>query len=165
MLQRMGWWMIAATLLGGCQAERYRSMQMGSVDYARAYRTAVDTLDDYYPILSADVEEGRIVTAPREVPAGRSVLSRERGREWAEMRIRRNGLIVWADIRVTVEHRTAMDREAFRRMLLPYRDIAPRTPAEADPPYLDEGESWTPVGTNTRMEWRILDALYDRLHH
>ncbi|MFW6153674.1 MAG: hypothetical protein ACOC95_00475 [Planctomycetota bacterium] len=164
MIQRVGRLMIAAALLGGCQAERYRSMQMGSVDYGRAYRAAVDTVDNYYPILSADADDGRIVTAPRKVSTGRSVLSRTAGREWAEMRIRRNGPVVWADIRVTVEHRTTVEREAFRRMLLPYRDVAPKTPAEVDPPYPDEGDTWTPVGTNTAMEWRILDALYDRLH-
>ncbi len=164
MLQRMGWWIVAAALLGGCQGQRYRSMQMGSVEYSRAYRSAVETLDDYYPILSADADEGRIVTAPRPIPAGRSVLSRERGREWAEMRIRRNGPIIWADIRIIVEHHTAMERQAFRRMLLPYRDVDPETPAESDPPYGDEQATWTPVGTNSEMEWRILDALYDRLH-
>ena len=164
MIRRVGWWMIAAALVGGCQAERYRSMQMGSVDYGRAYRAAVDTLAADYPILSADADEGRIVTAPRKVPTGRSPLSRQRERDWAEMRIRRDGPIVWADIRITVERRTTLEREAFRRMLLPYRATDPQTPAELDAASADEGEAWTPVGTNTEMEWRILDALYDRIH-
>ena len=164
MTRHAGWWMIAAALLAGCQAERYRSMQMGSADYDRVYLAAVETLRDYYPILSADPDEGRIVTAPRNVGAAVPLLSRAWGREWAQMRIRRSGPIVWADIRVITESQGAAARQNRREWLLLNQDITTRTPAETGDPYLDEQEPWTPVGTNTEMEWRILDALYDRLH-
>ncbi|NLF32195.1 MAG: hypothetical protein GX591_15070 [Planctomycetes bacterium] len=164
MIQRVGWWVLAAALLGGCQAERYRSMQIGSVDYDRAFAAAVDTVEDFYPLLSADRQDGMIITAPRRVAADGSGLSRTRGREWAEMRLRRDGPIVWADIRVTVEHRVVQGRENLSRLLVPYRTGEITDSPDPDLPYLDEEEAWTPVGTNTRMEWRILEALRARLY-
>ena len=163
-MRQLGFLAAAAALMAGCQQERYRSMNLGAVEYNAAYQTAVQTLRDYYPLESADASTGHIVGRMRPAKGDQLAITHAPARERAEMRIRREKQDVWADIRIRVE-RQESDRFAHFPAMNTQNEGPTPTPAEEDAPFTrEQQEVWTTTGTNWRLEREILNDLYLRLH-
>ncbi len=158
---------LAAAALAGCQTERFRSQQLGEVDYDTAYQAGRTVFADYYAIDAADPDDGRITGRPKPLDnsaPGGLALSSQPARELAVLRIRRDGKVIWADVRVAIQRQQAGGFDSFGD--LGGRGDAPnQTPADLEGPLsASQQEAWVAKGANYRTETHILQDIYNRLH-
>lgn len=156
---------VLAAMLVGCETENYRQVRLGEVDYSEAYAAGLDVFADYYTVASADAATGLITAQPTRADAPPDMLlTNVPTREVAEMRIREDNRVVWADIRIAVER---LDTESHRNIqaLDQHRDIPNQTPAELDAGLTpQQQQTWTRRGYNYEKERVILRDVYSRMH-
>lgn len=152
-------------LLGGCQSEQFRSQNLGAVPYQLAYQAGLDVLQKYYMIDSANSRTGRITSQPKLVEARRTrAIYVGPAREKAVLRIRQEGPIVWADVRIEVQ---SQEGEAYASLsqLTSNNDIPNQTPAQRDAALsAEQKQAWVTTGNNYETERRILSDIYQHLH-
>ena len=154
----------SGAVLVGCHTGGFRTRRLGQVDPAEAYQAALEVVSDYYTVASADRRSGRITCEPKPVSSttGR-LLSTTAGREHAVVRIRRDGPVVWADVRVTIERRESAGYDSLTA-LSAHGDVPNQTPAQGDAPFTrEQNQLWRVTGSNLDVERRILADIYSRV--
>ncbi len=165
MTGRWAFVLLAVPMLAGCQNERFRSMRLGEVDVEKAYQAGVTVFGDYYKVAEADGRTRRITGRPKTVKAPPDRLfSTSASREVAVLRIRRDGAVTWADVRVDIQRRQSAGYRSLSG-LTDRDDVPNRTPAQDDAPLRPEqDEVWQVTGHNYQIERKMLQDLYARVN-
>lgn len=155
---------IIVSCLVGCQGQRFRSQPLGKVDYAEAFQAGRTVLAQYFSVASFDAESGKIAGRPAPVDAARDrLLGASPARKVAEMRIRKKGELIFADVRVDIQRQ---DVGAFRQMqpVTVDNQVPNRTPAdEAAAVTTEQNQAWQTTGRDHQLEQAILADLINAL--
>ena len=166
---------VVAAILSGCDLPALTSLSpmtrgvsrnLGEVEYASAFATAREVMEQHFSIASWDPDTGVIEAHPKMVEVrGERLLGGSPARHLAKMHVRRkNGQIV-AHVSVALQregssiHRTRITAEENYDQVpnqTPAMDTAATTP--------DQNEVWTTRKHDRNLEREILDDLYKALH-
>jgi len=157
--------LVAVSMLAGCQNERFRSMRLGDVDFDEAYRAGLEVFAGYYGVADTDARTGRVTGRPKLVSAPPDKLfSSTPSREVAVLRIRRDGALTWADVRVDIQRRESASYRSLAGLTGP-NDVPNRTPAQGDAPLrAEQDQVWQVTGHNYDVERKMLKDLYARVN-
>ncbi len=144
----------------GCQGPRFQSQPLGEVDYAEAFRAGRTVMGQYFSIASADAESGKIVCRPKGVEAAPDrLLGSSQARKVADMRIRRKGNKVFADICVKIQRQDALALRSMQPITVD-NDVPSQTPAdEAAAVTAEQNLTWQTTGRDHQLERAILTDL------
>ena len=150
--------------VAGCQAQQFRSQPLGEVDYAEAFQAGKTVLAQYFSVASSDAESGKIISRGTPVDAAKDrLLGASPARKVAQMRIRKKGEVVFADVRVDIQRQ---DVGAFRQMqpVTVDNQVPNRTPAdEAAAVTTEQNHAWQTTGRDNQLEQAILADLINAL--